>query len=531
MRSARAIAATSSIVAALFLLPLTASAPLAAAGPVRLTIGVIGPIGSLDPATASGAVAREVWQLQYPTLTTFAPSPLDVVPGLADGWTATADGRGFVYTLRPATWTDGQPVTAADVVSSLDRARDGHWPYAAGLVDDLTAIALDPQHGAGHEPRRGQRAAGAPAPRLPGDGVRIGVGNADAPGSGPWHVVDRSDGEVRMAVVDRPGRPPLDEIVFRSYPDAPALEARARERRRRRGGRVRAPRLRTRPGDRRRGPRSTPTTATSGRCNCASATLRFGRQSPKQSTATVWSRRSRTVSAGRRPSRSSRARPSGSFLKAAAGNIASQLTFDPAAARAAVTSHPEPVAVTIAAPSDADGRALTREVTQMLEAVGITVTPIADGACADLTIVRRDPTDDPTDVLAQYTCAGGIWCDATYDAAFAAYTAAPDATGRRDAAHTMVQRIAEQATEVVLFAPDQLQSFTTRNVTGLLQEPSDPRLVVFWPSVQQYGDVHATPAPAAEELPNRTFAALAITGAVVVGLGVVVIDRRIQARR
>jgi hypothetical protein len=43
--------------------------------------------------------------------------------------------------------------------------------------------------------------------------------------------------------------------------------------------------------------------------------------------------------------------------------------------------------------------------------------------------------------------------------------------------------------------------------------------------------VHATPAPASEELPNRTFAALAITGALVVGLGVVVIDRRIQARR
>ena len=28
-----------------------------------------------------------------------------------------------------------------------------------------------------------------------------------------------------MAVVDQPGRPPLDEIVFRSYPDARALEA------------------------------------------------------------------------------------------------------------------------------------------------------------------------------------------------------------------------------------------------------------------------------------------------------------------
>jgi ABC-type transport system substrate-binding protein len=526
VRRTRAIAAGSWIAAAL-LLPFSAAAPMAAAGPVRLTIGVIGPIGSLDPATATSAVAREVWQLQYPTLTTFAPSPLDVVPGLADSWTATADGRGFVYTLRPATWSDGQPVTAADVVSSLDRARDGHWPYAAGMVENLTATAV----GATTVQITSSGAHSA-LPVLPLNvfPAAAPVGNAEAAGSGDWRVVDRRDHELRMAVVDRPGRPPLDEIVFRSYPDAKALEdalaASAVD--------VAAGFA---PSD------YTRVQAISG----ASAIhandgdqwmmqLRVDEPVLRRAIARAVDRDAllQTVAKG-----VGRAQTIPVVARAAewqlpdaeADSIASDLAYDPGAARAAVATLATPAALTIAAPNNAEGRAITREVTHSLDAVGITVTPATGDTPADLTIVRRDPTDDPTDVLKQYTCAGGIWCDAEYDSAFARYASAPDIDGRRDAARAMVQRLADQSAEVVLFAPDQLQSFTTRNVTGLLQEPSDPRLVVFWPSVQQYRNVKPTPAPASEELPNRTFAALAITGAVVVGLGVVVIDRRIQARR
>ena len=34
-------------------------------------------------------------------------------------------------------------MTAADVVASLQRARDEHWPYAAGMLDDLDARLVD----------------------------------------------------------------------------------------------------------------------------------------------------------------------------------------------------------------------------------------------------------------------------------------------------------------------------------------------------------------------------------------------------
>ena len=105
---------------------LATAPPLAAADPVRLTIGVIGPIGSLDIAKGTSDAANEVWKLQYPTLTGFAVDDLETVPGIADAWTANADGHGYTYTLGAATWSDGKPVTAADVASSLRRgARRG----------------------------------------------------------------------------------------------------------------------------------------------------------------------------------------------------------------------------------------------------------------------------------------------------------------------------------------------------------------------------------------------------------------------
>ena len=73
-RVAFAFASVASLFAAA-ILTLATPGIAAAAEPVRATIGVIGPIGSLDPSEATSAVAREVMQLQYPALTTFAAVP------------------------------------------------------------------------------------------------------------------------------------------------------------------------------------------------------------------------------------------------------------------------------------------------------------------------------------------------------------------------------------------------------------------------------------------------------------------------
>src|SRR5207237_6448532 len=93
---------------------------------LRLTVGTLGSIGSLDPRTGTSQIAHEVWNLQYPTLTTLDPKTLDPAPGLAQAWTPAPNGRGWIYTLRPGLqWSDGQPVATTDVAASFSQADAG----------------------------------------------------------------------------------------------------------------------------------------------------------------------------------------------------------------------------------------------------------------------------------------------------------------------------------------------------------------------------------------------------------------------
>jgi hypothetical protein len=49
------------------------------------------------------------------------------------------------------------------------------------------------------------------------DTTALGVADGD------WHVVSKSADSVELGVLGRPGGPPLDQIVFRTYPTADAL--------------------------------------------------------------------------------------------------------------------------------------------------------------------------------------------------------------------------------------------------------------------------------------------------------------------
>ena len=44
-----------------------------------------------------------------------------ITPGMAERWTIVDDGRTYIFRLREAEWSDGQPVTAAEVVAILKR--------------------------------------------------------------------------------------------------------------------------------------------------------------------------------------------------------------------------------------------------------------------------------------------------------------------------------------------------------------------------------------------------------------------------
>jgi peptide/nickel transport system substrate-binding protein len=502
------------LVAVALALALGSNAGLAAASTVRLTIGVVGPVGSLDITTGTGDVAREVWRLQYPTLTALTADTLSPTPGLADAWSPSADGQTWTYTLRPGlAWSDEQPVTAADVVYSLNRARDEHWPYAGTTFDDLTAAAVDD--------RTVSVTAGGDPGALPTLLLHVvpqhvfergtDVDDAGAVGAGDWNVVERTDDEVRMAVRERPGRPRLDEIVFRSHEDSDALVD-AIDR-----GRIDvAAGIDAGDYEQVRGLDGvTAIHASDG----DQWILRVTPQSPPAVHVPVLGQAIDRVQlvadvaggVGRAMEIPVVARDTTWQLpKSEAERLAGQVDYAPARARRAIEQLGGTPRVTLAEPRDRIEARIADFVERSLTDAGMDVERVA-GAAAELTVVRRDPSDDPGPALRPYACTTG--CDAEFQQQYERYMATRDTTTRVDAVHEMTRRLVAQG-EVVLFAPDELQAFRTDNVTGLLREPDDVRLVVFWPSVQAYQEVVPTSVPGGEDIPTSAFVLIAL---VVVG--------------
>lgn len=117
------------------------------------------PVGAQD-AQISVAVGTDVRTLSPHRATTFGE--LEVaralhrglvvydafghhVPGLAQEWTISSNGRVYTFTLKPnLTWSDGRPLTASDVVAGLRFALDPSRPapFAAKLFSIANAEAV-----------------------------------------------------------------------------------------------------------------------------------------------------------------------------------------------------------------------------------------------------------------------------------------------------------------------------------------------------------------------------------------------------
>ena len=83
-------------------------------------------IATLDVIGSSSTTVQYVTRPVYSTLVRVDPAKsTQVVGDLATDWKITDGGKVYVFTLRDGVqWHDGQPLTAADVVFSVDRMRD-----------------------------------------------------------------------------------------------------------------------------------------------------------------------------------------------------------------------------------------------------------------------------------------------------------------------------------------------------------------------------------------------------------------------
>jgi peptide/nickel transport system substrate-binding protein len=205
--------------------------------PVTLTIGLMQDMSSPNVAVGYLVADFETWNLQYSTLTDKAADDFETIPGLAESWETSDDGMTYTYTLREGLlWSDGEPLTAEDVVYTINRSRDEEWYNHYSTVANLDAVALDE--------RTVQITSSVPDPKLPTMDVYIvpkhiyetletyedveSYDGMDGVASGQYRLVEWRSGQ-DWTMERNPnwwGRDNgIDRIVFRLFTNADAMAA------------------------------------------------------------------------------------------------------------------------------------------------------------------------------------------------------------------------------------------------------------------------------------------------------------------
>ena len=106
---------------------LATSSPAAAKDKVVFHVGMLSEgVDSLNPFLGIEAPSYEMWGLTYDYLIGYTMKDMSPAPGLATKWTTSADGLTWTFTVRNGVkWSDGEPLTAADVAYTYNRILDG----------------------------------------------------------------------------------------------------------------------------------------------------------------------------------------------------------------------------------------------------------------------------------------------------------------------------------------------------------------------------------------------------------------------
>lgn len=82
-------------------------------------------VESLDPAVVTGQPEGRIIDELYEGLVRLGPKDREPIPGVAERWEVSEDGKTYTFHLRKdAKWSDGSPVTADDFVYSMRRFLD-----------------------------------------------------------------------------------------------------------------------------------------------------------------------------------------------------------------------------------------------------------------------------------------------------------------------------------------------------------------------------------------------------------------------
>jgi peptide/nickel transport system substrate-binding protein len=125
------------------------AAPQAAVGAsskkVTFTVAFTSDVDSLNPFLGVEATSYELWALTYDYLVNYSMKDMSPAPGLATSWDTSSDGKTWTFHVRKGVkWSDGQPLTAADVAFTYNRVLGGtiessNWSSYLNNVTSVTA--------------------------------------------------------------------------------------------------------------------------------------------------------------------------------------------------------------------------------------------------------------------------------------------------------------------------------------------------------------------------------------------------------
>lgn len=209
-------------------LAVSTSTSVSAEGELSFTVGVTQDIDSLNVTVGYLVIDYEIWNLTLPSVTNMAASDFSILPYMAESWTGSDDGLTWTYKLRSdLKWSDGEPMTADDVVYTITRSVEEGWWNHTSVTGNLTATATDAQTLV--------VTSSVPDPKLPMLGVYVvpkhiyeKISAEDLPkyladdnvSGGPFQIVERKEGEF-IRLVRNPNwfgkKSAIDQIIFRTY--------------------------------------------------------------------------------------------------------------------------------------------------------------------------------------------------------------------------------------------------------------------------------------------------------------------------
>lgn len=214
----------------------------AAAGPLTVRMAVNQLAGAIDPVLINDE-ARLALFGQTAQYLVFSDTDLNAVPVLAESWESNDEGDVWTFHVNPnATFHDGSPVTAEDVVATFNGplpegnagSAYGTFGFSAGnasAVDEQTVeFQLDEPNGVFPFFVSSDNYNAAILPASFWDNYSEGSYEQDFPGSGPW-IVETYDQGVSATYVknedywgDNSAQPDRMEVTFFSD-DAAAVTA------------------------------------------------------------------------------------------------------------------------------------------------------------------------------------------------------------------------------------------------------------------------------------------------------------------